>query len=133
MTQLTCLHIALPKVLIGYALHQFEPDMEHYFKRKSVVDLAPPTLETDKNDQAPSTLKKSRVVVDFKNLPAYPRLRSPISSYHLMDRDEIRECICKRALVSLMTINSLIHSFDSRRGGLMLLGLRIMKVGWSTT
>ena len=52
--------------------------MENYFKRRSAADPAPPTLESGKNDQAPSTLKKSRVVVNFESLSAGPGLRCPI-------------------------------------------------------
>ena len=111
---MTCLDIALHKVLIGYALHPFELGMENYFKRKSVVDLPPPTLENDKNNQVPSILKKSRVVVSFA--PTDLGLRSPLSSYHPMDLDEIRRMYLRKGpcLVSLMTINSLARNLDNR-------------------
>jgi hypothetical protein len=104
---LTCLDIALHKVLIGYAFHPFEPGIKNYFKRKSVVDLPPPTLENDKSNQVPSILKKSHVVVSFA--PADLGLQSPLSSYHPTDWDEIRRMYLQKGscLVSLMTINLL--------------------------
>ncbi|XXG68310.1 hypothetical protein AAC387_Pa06g1426 [Persea americana] len=64
--------------------------MENYYKREATADRLSLTLENDNNYQVPSTLKKSRLEINLADLAADPGLRSPISSYHPTDQDQIR-------------------------------------------
>ncbi|RWR73422.1 zinc finger MYM-type protein 1-like protein [Cinnamomum micranthum f. kanehirae] len=75
---------------------KFLSDMEKYYKKQSTTNPLSPTPKNDKNEEMPSSSKKGRVVVNLTDLPADPGLRNPISSYHPMDRDQVRRAYLQK-------------------------------------
>ncbi|RWR82286.1 zinc finger MYM-type protein 1-like protein [Cinnamomum micranthum f. kanehirae] len=70
--------------------------MEKYYKKQSTTNPLSPIPKNDKNDEMPSSSKKGRVEVNLTDLPADPGLRNPISSYHPMDRDQVRRAYLQK-------------------------------------
>ena len=65
--------------------------MEKYFKRKSKLELPPPTKRVDN-----SSSKQDRVEINLADLSSDPGLRPRITDYHPNDRDQDRKAYAQR-------------------------------------
>lgn len=74
----------------------FKSDIEKYYKKQSITNLLSPTPKNDKNDEMPLSSKKGRVKVNLTDLQANLGLQNPISSYHPMDKDQVRRAYLQK-------------------------------------
>uniref|UniRef100_A0A2N9FYF2 TTF-type domain-containing protein n=1 Tax=Fagus sylvatica TaxID=28930 RepID=A0A2N9FYF2_FAGSY len=73
--------------------------MEKYFKRKSELELPPPTKRVDNSSSSKKeliTLLQDRVEINLADLPSDPGLRPRITDYHPNDRDQVRRAYAQR-------------------------------------
>uniref|UniRef100_A0A2N9FVI6 TTF-type domain-containing protein n=1 Tax=Fagus sylvatica TaxID=28930 RepID=A0A2N9FVI6_FAGSY len=75
--------------------------MEKYFKRKSELELPPPTKRVDNSSSSTkrvdnSSSKQDRVEINLADLPSDPGLRPRITDYHPNDRDQVRRAYAQR-------------------------------------
>uniref|UniRef100_A0A2N9J031 TTF-type domain-containing protein n=1 Tax=Fagus sylvatica TaxID=28930 RepID=A0A2N9J031_FAGSY len=75
--------------------------MEKYFKRKSELELPPPTKRVDNSSSSTkrvdnSSSKQDRAEINLADLPSDPGLRLRITDYHPNDRDQVRRAYAQR-------------------------------------
>jgi hypothetical protein len=103
--------------------------MEKYFKRKSELELPPPTKRVDNSSSSTkrvdnSSSKQDRVEINLADLPSDPSLRPRITDYHTNDRDQVR-----RAYAQMKARQPKEHNFPYKPYGA---NNRRFNKGWFT-
>jgi hypothetical protein len=84
-----------------FSFYIFETVMEKYFKRKSELELPPPTKRVDNSSSSTkrvdnSSSKQDRAEINLADLPSDPGLRLRITDYHPNDRDQVRRAYAQK-------------------------------------